>query len=330
MSLKYAFVLALALLFCSSHANAQPRMVSDEIDIAPPGRLIDVGGYQLHINCVGHGGPVVMLESGVGGFSLEWMHIQEALAEDAIVCAYDRAGYGWSDMGPLPRTAMRISDELHALMQNSGLPGPYILAGHSFGGLVAQYYARQYSDEVAALVLIDASHPEQFQRLSRNENNEYIGEMHIPERRHYMLLQPAMHHGYPERYRAMAMDMLSSWKSALTQREELVNMGFSGQQVLNAGSLPEMPLMVLTRGVRVWPETEYGDAMELGWMTLQYELSRLSPRGQHMIAEQAGHLIHLEEPALVIDVLRDVINQVGDDQATMPGRVLAEVPAGQH
>lgn len=325
MSLKY--VLALTLLLCFSQASTQPRMVSDEIDIAPPGRLINVGGHQLHINCLGHGGPVVILEAGVGGFSLEWLRVQEALAAEALVCAYDRAGYGWSDMGPLPRTAMRIGNELRTLLQKADLPEPYILVGHSFGGYVAQYYARRYSDEVAAVVLIDSSHPEQVHRLARAESNAYLGELRLPERRQYMLSKPALHPNFPAHYSEAAMQMLSSWKSSLTQREELTNMGFSGHQVLRAGSFPELPLVVLTRGIRAWPHTDDGDAMEANWKELQDELSQLSPQAVHLIAERAGHVIHLDQPGLVVTALRNLIAQVDEAPPSIAQQIPAEAAA---
>jgi pimeloyl-ACP methyl ester carboxylesterase len=323
MSSKRYFALALLLLSCISHASAQPRLDSDETDLAPPGRLVDVGGYQLHINCLGQSGPVVILEAGVGGFSLEWLRVQEALASEAVVCAYDRAGYGWSDMGPLPRTTKRISHELRTLLQTAELPGPYVLVGHSFGGYVAQYYARSYSDEVAAVVLIDASHPEQLHRLARAESNSYLGELRLPERRQYMLSKPVIHPNFPVHYSEAAMHMLSSWKSSLTQREELTNMGFSGAQVLGAGPFPELPLVVLTRGLRVWPHTGDGDAMEANWMELQDELSQLSPQVVHLIAERAGHVIHLDQPGVVVTALRHLIAQL--DEA--PSSIAQRMPA---
>ena len=110
--------------------------------------MVDVGGFRLHINCQGEGEPTVVLDSGAGGFSLEWVNIQKALSPQTRVCAYDRAGYAWSDMGPLPRTSRRIVGELKTLLEKGDIPGPYILVGHSFGGFNVQYFARRKTQSV--------------------------------------------------------------------------------------------------------------------------------------------------------------------------------------
>ena len=101
----------------------------------PPGEMVDVGGYSLHINCVGQGSPTVLLDAGSGGFSAQWVRVQQEVSGTTRVCAYDRAGMGWSEMGPEPRDAKRITGELHALLEGAGIEGPYVLVGHSFGGL---------------------------------------------------------------------------------------------------------------------------------------------------------------------------------------------------
>lgn len=154
-------LLLLVLLFLTIPGVAQSEAVSFE----PPGQLIDVNGRDMHINCIGNKSPTIILDSGAGGFSLEWRNIQYSLAQYARVCAYDRAGYGWSEMGPLPRTTERIAHELHTLLENAEIPGPYIIVGHSFGGFTAQYFARYFDDEIAGLVLVDSSHEEQVYRL---------------------------------------------------------------------------------------------------------------------------------------------------------------------
>lgn len=148
----------------ASAGNKNINPVSDALK-NPPGQRLNVGGYKLHINCQGEGRPVVILDAGVGGFSLEWQAVQSSLARQTKVCAYDRAGYGWSDMGPLPRTTARVGQELHTLLHKARLNPPYVLVGHSFGGYSVQYFARTWSDEVAGLVLVDSSHPEQVERL---------------------------------------------------------------------------------------------------------------------------------------------------------------------
>jgi pimeloyl-ACP methyl ester carboxylesterase len=131
----------------------------------PPGQLIDVGGYHLHLQCAGQGSPTVVLETGLGGWSTHWALIQPTLAQQTRVCSYDRAGLGWSDPGPQPRDAQQIASELRTLLRNAGVPAPFLLAGHSNGGLYARMFARRYGDEVAGLVLADPTAPELFERL---------------------------------------------------------------------------------------------------------------------------------------------------------------------
>ena len=131
----------------------------------PPGEMVDVGGHSLHINCVGQGSPTVVLDAGWGNMSAHWVRVQQEVSDTTRVCAYDRAGMGWSEMGPEPRDAKQVSGELHALLEGAGIEGPYVLVGHSFGGLYTQTYAARYPDEVAGVALVDSSQPEQFSRL---------------------------------------------------------------------------------------------------------------------------------------------------------------------
>ena len=123
-----------------------------------PGQLVDIGGLRLHLWCTGAGSPVVVLEVGGSGNVLEWNRVQPEVAKTTRVCSYDRAGFGWSELGPNPRSAVEIVSELHSLLQAAHVSGPYVLAGHSIGGLFVRLYATTYSADVAGLVLVDATH----------------------------------------------------------------------------------------------------------------------------------------------------------------------------
>ena len=136
-----------------------------------PGAMVDVGGHRLHIACSGAGSPTVVLDAALGNMSAHWAWVQQEIARTTRVCAYDRAGLGWSELRPGPRDAAHIAGELHTLLGNAGIPGPYVMVGHSFGGLYTQLYAARYADEVAGVVLVESSHPEQFTRLPDGPKN---------------------------------------------------------------------------------------------------------------------------------------------------------------
>ncbi|HET8823795.1 MAG TPA: alpha/beta hydrolase [Terriglobales bacterium] len=125
---------------------------------AAPGRLVDLGGHKLHVNCTGKGSPTVVVENGLGDYSFDWFLVQQKVAAFARVCTYDRAGYAWSDPGPKPRTFAQINLELHDALTKLGEHGPFVLVGHSYGGPVARNFALTYRNDVAAMVFVDAAH----------------------------------------------------------------------------------------------------------------------------------------------------------------------------
>jgi pimeloyl-ACP methyl ester carboxylesterase len=141
----------------------------DEHRYPPPGRLVDVGGYRLHLYCLGQGRPTVILDALFPGTVSNWAWVQPDIARTTRVCAYDRAGLGWSDPGPIPRDARQHAHELHTLLSRAQIPGPYVLVGHSLGGLSARMFANEYPDEVAGMVLIEASNPDAWKRLGKPE-----------------------------------------------------------------------------------------------------------------------------------------------------------------
>src|SRR5512145_1682822 len=129
-----------------------------------PGNLIDVGGFKMHISCMGEGSPTVILETLSGGTSSYWGWVQPEVAKTTRVCVYDRAGRGWSEPDSEPITLARTVRNLHTLLTNASIPGPYVLVGHSIGGIYVRQFAADYPKEVVGMVLVDASHPDQFER----------------------------------------------------------------------------------------------------------------------------------------------------------------------
>lgn len=139
--------------------------IGDRAAVAAPGTLYDVGGHRLHLDCLGHGSPTVVLSNGLGGVSASWARITAPVSATTRVCAYDRAGQGWSDEAASPRDGVESAEDLHTLLARAGENGPYVLVGHSTGGTYAMTYAARYPEQVAGLVLLDSSSPEQFTRM---------------------------------------------------------------------------------------------------------------------------------------------------------------------
>lgn len=152
---RFRVILFACLLFSSFFAEAQKA--TDSIYFAPPGKLVDMGGYKLHLYCTGNGKSTVVFISGAMGFSFDWALIQQRLSPGAKACSYDRAGLAWSDVGPLPRTIAQEAYELHKLLQLSNTKPPFILVGQSVGGLIARKFASEYLSEIAGMVLVDAT-----------------------------------------------------------------------------------------------------------------------------------------------------------------------------
>jgi pimeloyl-ACP methyl ester carboxylesterase len=147
------------LLFAAVFSAAALAQTNSTPPFPAPGRLVDVGGWRLHLNCTGQAGgsqPTVILEAGIGDFSVEWSLVQPGVAKYARVCSYDRAGDGWSDLGPYPRTMHQLVYELHTLLDKGGVHQPFVLVGHSYGGWLVRLYAYTYPSEISGIVLIDA------------------------------------------------------------------------------------------------------------------------------------------------------------------------------
>src|SRR5512134_1496970 len=148
-------VILLVVLILVGAVYESSAEASDARAYPPPGRLVDVGGYRLHINCTGMGSPTVVIEAGWGDSSAAWGWVQPEVARTTRICTYDRAGMGWSEVSPRPRTAREFAKELHTLLANANETGPYVLVGHSMGGFTMLVYAHDYPAEVSGLVLVD-------------------------------------------------------------------------------------------------------------------------------------------------------------------------------
>jgi len=274
------------------------------------GQLVDIGTHKLHIYCQGNGSPTVIVDTGLGEISLEWIRIQQNLANYSKICLYDRAGYGWSETGPLPRTSSYIADELYRLLKRADIEGPYVLVGHSFGGYNMQVFASRYQDVTAGIILVDSSHPQQYERFLAAPINVKTAPDNNRGSRLFRFSLPRLHPKVPKEVRSDVMAMMLKRPMRMAMANEYYDYRQSAADVIETGDLPPVPLLVLSRGKRVYPHDRRGDLMEDLWSTLQQELVERSPRTAHVIANESGHFIHLDQSQLVVDSVALIVDIV--------------------
>jgi pimeloyl-ACP methyl ester carboxylesterase len=297
-------------LLCAGVVGAAAQAAATRRDskrYPPPGMLVDLGGYRLHLNIQGDApGPVVVLESGMGSFSSNWYWVQNELASSMRVVAYDRAGLGWSDRGNRPRDAETIARELHAALQAARVGGPYVLAGHSFGGLPVRAFAGLFPDETAGIVLVDASHPDQWLRwpVRRADRMLAISQRVTAALAHLGLLRlidvsRQISAGLPERQVEELRARSALPGTSAVEAQQVDAWPQSRSQL--AASLDGLPLVVL--GVGDQPR----GAATL--TELQAELPALSTNSARRVVQEATHesLVAQRRYALVVaDAIRAV------------------------
>jgi pimeloyl-ACP methyl ester carboxylesterase len=319
-------VLAVITLLLGAKAAADLRAA-----FPPLGQMVDVGGYRLHINCQGTGSPTVVMEAGLGEPSLTWALVAPRVSATTRVCVYDRAGLGWSDASPKPRTAETIVDELHTLLQNASIQSPYVMVGHSSGGMFVRLYAHVYPSEVSGMVLVDAQHEEQFQRLPEAPQqavHQAFAQVHdsLPFYRAVAqtgigALVPAIaaltdNPQLPSPARETYSALLVSdpkFIEAKTAETDAIYESMEQVRAAHITSIGNIPLVVLVRGVTDSPTPGMTiDEDKLWWQGLQNELAALSLQGKLVVAEESGHQIQLEQPELVIEAIMQVLAVVNE------------------
>lgn len=255
---------------------------------APTGQSVDIGGRVLHVHCTGQGTPTVVLDAGLGLGAVTWQHVQPALSAITRVCSYDRAGYGWSSAGPSPRTAARVTGDLHTLLERAGIQGPLVIAGHSLGGLFVRHYAAMYPADVAGMVLVDSTHEDQDKPPAAiRAVVSVLGRAGIT-RALFRFDDPGLN------------AMYKSNRSLDATIDEFAAVEESSNQTREAHfSLGNKPLIVLTSG---------SNDADPAWHRLQKELASRSSTSKHIVATGSGHYIQDDRPALVIDALREVVS----------------------
>ena len=314
-------VLALLIGLVGMGAGYEAVMANGDAARYPaPGRLVDVGGYRMHIACMGSGSPTVVLNSGAGGFSAEWSLVQPELAKTTRVCGFDRAGMGWSEPGPAPRSPAHIADELHTLLTNAGIDGPIVLVAHSAGGKHARLYAQRHAEQVAGIVLVDA-------------RSEYVDDRLTPER---AAAERAEYQGFQSqiatlsRFGVVRLIWSWGWPKALPvaaklapETRQLIGI-LQARPQHQATSLSETDdarldnaaLRDATLGATPLVVLEAGRSMQQlpDWRESQDYQAGLSTNSRLIVAEGSDHSIHWDRPALVIDAVRAVVAAARTDQ----------------
>jgi pimeloyl-ACP methyl ester carboxylesterase len=305
-----------------------------------PGHLVDVGGHNLHFHCVGEGEQAVVLESGGGSWSLDWFPVIDGLSSFSKVCVYDRAGFGWSDTAEGTRDFQTLVSELDRLLINSGTSEPLILVGASLGGAIVQMYAQQFPDKVAGLLLLDARAKRSVTDLLAIEPSllpppvvasiaqlltsinvvhgilKLVGTEGMLSVAHPNLAE------YPEEIRKMYLDSRVFDKNIRATLAEAIADAQSELQLDAVSGVGDIPLIVVTHGY------EYRfDSLELSekqrgmiekeWARQQYELSSLSSDSKIVVAESSGHLIQLDQPALVVELVKELVEAIEEAEMAL-------------
>lgn len=331
-----AFLLLMSLTAVGQQKEKRPAYT-------PPGRLVDVGGFRLHLNCTGKGGPAAVLIAGGGDFSFDWGLVQPDVSRFTRVCSYDRAGLAWSDPGPTPRTMRQEAYELHTLLKAARVKAPYVLVGHSLGGLIARVYAEQYADEVAGMVLVDPTHEDttlMFQGKLVRVRDAAKG-LAVPPVQTMRSSPPKPPTAEDIKQFEFNQKMFGAPKTEppfdkLPASTQALRLWFQSQppraaagpdfwaeelQVMYAARartphrLGDKPLMVLLSKPGLGDPPPGISADE--WQRVNEEkrrqkvgLTDLSRNSKLVVAERSGHHIQLDEPSVVTNAIRSVVEAV--------------------
>jgi pimeloyl-ACP methyl ester carboxylesterase len=309
-----------------------PLALSAQTSPAPIGKMVDLGGHRLHLHCTGRGAPTVVVEMGFEEYSFDWVLVQDAVAKFTRICTYDRAGYAWSDPGPLPRTFAQINLELRTALEKTGELGPYILVGHSYGGGVVRNFAFTYPKQTAGLVFVDiVSENQRIQMGPKNTGliSDYATHKPIPEPH---LAMTAQDHVAPPKvelekptieppFDKLPQDVqnLHLWAqsktemqmAAMSEREWSAELMANWRAKPQAGTLGAVPLIVLTRA-----DGGFGNDLDLPAAELekqrkqaQADLAKLSTRGK-FVTVPSGHNMQVEAPDAVVKAIQEMIAEI--------------------
>jgi pimeloyl-ACP methyl ester carboxylesterase len=277
--------------------NATAR---DRKNNPPRGQLVDVGGYRLHLYCIGSGQPTVLLDAG-GFDSLEqWKSVQPQVAAFTRVCSYDRPGFGWSDASPNPQTAKQIAAELHAALNRAGITGPFVVVGHSIAGLYVRLFAAEFPGEVVGMLLDDSVHPVEFDQFPAHfPNHPFL----------FGALRLTAPFGVPRLIHSCKQSAAKPDCARFVQTllKGLDDVKTSYLQARNLGPL-NVPLIVLAHDPDIGLDKRKRDQeLETAWSKWQQDLAGLSATSQLIVVKGCGHEIQTDNPGMVTDAIRQLL-----------------------
>jgi pimeloyl-ACP methyl ester carboxylesterase len=302
--LRYTLLAEISLVLVLAISGLVYERASQARDLRfypPCGRLIDIGGYRLHLYCTGAGSPTVILEHGLDGSYLDWRLVQPEIARFARVCSYDRAGYGWSEPSRKPRFPSVMVEELHSLLNQAGEKPPFILVAHSMGAFNAQMYAHRYPSEVAAIVLVDGSNADELMPFPWKEKLalrglEFTAPFGLPRWRKWCA-------GSNEALQGLKAAVDCKAKVFRTHYQQWQAFPEAAAEIRALGKSLSVPITVISRD----PNQAGDSPREQHWMELQKKLLQLSPHSRQVMAEGSGHGIPGQRPDVIVDVVRDLI-----------------------
>lgn len=313
-------VLTAACLALLAAAGASWQAISARADAKAyphPGSLYPAGALRLNLDCTGQGTPTVLLEAGLADSLESWRQVQPALAKFARVCSYDRAGYGTSDRGPMPRTSERIATELHAALDSAGEKPPYLPVGASFGGFCVRVFNGKYPEQVAGIVLVDSTQEDQYRLLPQAWRD--LGQTMRQRAARRALWAPVYVDLGVARLEFLLRgervpSLLLQTKYLKARTSEFENIEVSAEQARAAGHIADKPLIVLTAGrvidgglKNALSEADQRDYAATWVNDLQMRLAHLSAKGRRVLVSDSGHDMAADRPDAIVSAVRELI-----------------------
>lgn len=320
-------VISVALVVLTGIVYERVGQYRAALDFPPPGKMVDVGGRRVQLSCQGTGVPTVVFEAGLSiDGSLGWSPVQGRIAAHTRACAYSRPGLMWSDPSDAPPGGSRVAIELHSTLVNAGEHGPFVLVGHSLGGLYVMSFTRYFGSEVVGLVLVDPSHPEQVERVAgfMTESRSMLSRIGVALA-WSGILRAAAPAFLPQESHQSARDAQAvrayAPKSLSTQLAESNSTNRTLAEARGFRELGSRPLVVLTamapytaaelRGMKITPEQ--GKQVQAIWKQLHEDLATWSSRSRHQVLANSGHRIQFDDPDAVVDAVLSVVGTVRTD-----------------